>query len=48
MEWCIEDSGLPLSEYDRSHPHLSIYAMHPTPDHSKKFAEEVILPFIRG
>ena len=48
MEWCIEDSGLPLSEYDRSHQYHAISSMHPTEDHSKKFAEKLILPFIRG
>lgn len=48
MEWCVEDSGLPLSEYDRNQQHHTIDSMHPTEDHSKKFAEEVILPFIRG
>lgn len=46
MEWCIEDSGIPISDYDKGQP--TIDSMHPTIEHSKKFAEDVIIPFIRG
>lgn len=48
MEWCVEDSGLPISDDDKKLGRDAYSSMHPTKEHSKKFAEEVILPFIRG
>lgn len=48
MEWCIEESGLPISNDDEKHMTAGVINnMHPTENHSKKFAEEIILPFIR-
>ena len=43
MEWCIEESGLPIQSNDVGR---HITSMHPSIEHSKKFAEEIILPFI--
>ena len=43
MEWCIEESGLPIQTNDIGRP---ITDMHPSVEHSKKFAKEIMLPFI--
>lgn len=60
IEWCVEESGLPVNEDDRrwlnnfdSNYHEStrvidypFVPMHPTKDHSRKLAQDVIVPFL--
>lgn len=44
MEWCIEESDLPLAEEDVG---KMPEAMHPTPQHSFRFSQKVIYPYLK-
>ena len=60
MEWCVEESGLPVRDDDKAYfgktgyyyhtstrvRDYSVCAMHPTADHSRKLAEDIIVPFL--
>lgn len=49
MEWCIEDSNLPINESDKQYMNLgTINNMHPTPEMSEAFAERVIMPHLKN